>query len=87
MVAKEKVMLDIQTMWSVVLTCIVGAVGWFARELWYSQKDLRKDLADHREKIAQEYVTKVDFKDALTDLRTIMLRVYDKLDGKVDKTN
>lgn len=76
---------NFQTLWSLVLSVVVGAVGWFARELWYGQRDLRKDLADHREKIAQDYITKTDFKDALNQLRDIMLRVDEKLDRKADK--
>lgn len=77
--------MDMQTLWGVLLSCAVGLIGWFARELWYGQAALRKELADHKQKTAEEYVTKIDFKDALTDLRSIMQRIYDKLDDKADK--
>jgi hypothetical protein len=65
--------------------CIMGALGWFARELWDAVKDLKSDLAKLREELPKTYVAKDDFVDFKKELMQVLNRIEDKLDHKQDK--
>lgn len=88
--------MDFQTIFNGVLfffiTTLAAVSGWFGRELWSATKELKTDLAKLREDIPKEYVSKVDFKDDLKDIKTMLEkqaatidRLFDKLDQKVDR--
>lgn len=77
--------MDFQFAFNTVLgICLVGA-GWFARVMWEANKELRQDLANLREKIAETYVTKVDFRDAWREVMDLLRAIDGKLDRKADK--
>jgi hypothetical protein len=63
----------------------LATIGWFARQLWDAVQELKKELSNLREDIAKNYVPKDDFKDAMTELRTMFHIISDKLDKKADK--
>lgn len=67
----------------------LAALGWFARQLWDAIGKLRTDLDAHRVKVAEDYVTRVDFKGAVDAMRQEMRdgfnRLFDRLDQKADK--
>lgn len=77
--------MDLQTLLNVGFGVASSVIAWFARELWYATKEMRADVSKLREEIAKDYVTKIDFKEALADVRAILQRIYDKLDDKADK--
>jgi len=60
-------------------------MGWFARQLWDAVSSLKADLSALREEIAKDYVPKNDFKEFAMELRSMLQRISDKLDHKVDK--
>ncbi len=66
-----------------------SALGWFARVLWVSVRDLEKDLARLREDLPKVYMPKSDAHEAINDLahemRENFKRLFDMLDKKVDK--
>lgn len=60
--------------------------------MWTSIRELRKDLDDLRVHIAEDYVPKADFKDAMSgfykavaEVKELIQRLFDKLEGKADK--
>lgn len=63
----------------------LSVVGWFARMLWEADKELRRDLASLREKLPEEYVSKNDYKEDIREIKSLLERMYDKLDAKADK--
>lgn len=75
--------------WQLIINIAAGAalsvIGWFARVLWDADRELRKDLASLREKLPETYVSKVDYRDDIRELKSMMERILDKLDSKVDK--
>ena len=60
-------------------------MGWFARELYGAVKELRVDLSRLREEIAKDYVSKDDFRDAIREVKELLVAIDHKLDRKQDK--
>ena len=48
---------DFQTLLNIILTIGLPAVGWYARIVYEDVKTVRDDLADHKVKVAETYVT------------------------------
>ena len=63
-----------------------AVTGWFARELWTAVKELRGDLARLSVELPKTYVTRDDYRSDLKEIRDLLGRIFDKLDGKVDRS-
>lgn len=79
-----------------VLLAGIAVLGWFARELWGAVKDLRLDMINLKDYVAQNYTRKDDFKDFREDSKqdfkdfrveilTVLQRIESRLDTKQDK--
>ena len=77
--------MDYQTLINWAITLGVGVIGWFAKALWAAAGDLRTDLAKLREELPKTYITKDDFKDAVQELKSLLVAIDTKLDRKVDR--
>ena len=77
--------MDTQQLLNVVLSVAMAVVGWFARELWTAVKELKTDLSKMREDLPKVYLAKDDYKSDLKDIRDMLGKIFDKLDGKQDK--
>lgn len=66
------------------VSCAV--TGWFARELWSAVKELRSDLARLSVELPKTYVTRDDYRSDLKEIKDMLARIFDKLDGKVDRS-
>jgi uncharacterized coiled-coil DUF342 family protein len=62
-----------------------GVLGWFARELWSAVKELKADLAKLREELPRTYVVRDDYKDDIREIKEMLTKLFDKIDGKADK--
>jgi len=82
--------------WQNIINMAGGAalavVGWFARQLWDSVKELKTDIASLRLHMSESYVKKSEVEtlrgemDKRFDrLEQMIARLYDKIDGKADK--
>ena len=60
-------------------------VGWFARELWAAVKELKSDLSKLREDLPKTYISREDYRSDLTEIKTMLRRIEDKLEKKEDK--
>lgn len=78
-------MMEPQTLINYILGIASAAIGWFARELWTAVKDLKSDLAKLREELPKTYVTRDDFREDMRELKDMLGKIFDKLDGKADK--
>ena len=63
----------------------MSILGWLARELWTAVKDLRMDMVNLKDYIAQNYTRKDDFKEFRSELLQVLQRIEGKLDTKQDK--
>ena len=78
--------MDTQAIINFVLLFGMGVGGWFAREVWGAVKELREDLHDIESNLPKEYVLKVDMDKRMKHIEDMFQRIYDKLDGKADKS-
>jgi hypothetical protein len=70
----------------------LGVMGWFARQLWDSVKELKNDISSIRLHMSENYVKKSEVDSFRADMdkrfdRIEMLldKLYERLDNKVDK--
>jgi cell division protein FtsB len=66
-----------------------SALGWLARILFVSIRELEKDIAKLREELPRTYLPKTEAREAIADLthemRQSFERLFKLLDGKADK--
>jgi hypothetical protein len=62
-----------------------SVLGWFARELWAAVKELKADLAKLREELPRNYVVRDDYKDDIREIKEMLTKLFDRLNGKADK--
>ena len=60
-------------------------LGWFARELWSAVKELKADLAKLREDLPVTYIARSDYREDIRDIKSMLGKIFEKLDNKVDK--
>ena len=77
--------MDIQHIIDLVFSAAFAAIGWFAREMWSAVKELKSDLAKLREELPKTYVVKDDYREDMRDIKDMLNKIFDKLDGKQDK--
>jgi len=70
----------------------LAVMGWFARQLWDSVKELREDIAAIRLHVSENYVKKSEVEGFRADMdkrfdriELLLDKLYEKLDSKVDK--
>lgn len=82
--------------WQIIINIGAGGLltigGWFARQLWDSVKELRKEMSDMRLHVSDQYVKKSEVEGFRADMdkrfdRIEMLldKLYERIDGKADK--
>lgn len=77
--------MDIQQLLNVGLSVAMAVIGWFARELWSAVKELKADLSKLREDLPKTYVGRDDYRQDMTEIKTMLGKIFDKLDLKQDK--
>jgi hypothetical protein len=77
--------MEFQQLLNIVLGTAMGVVGWFARELWAAVKELKADLSKLREDLPKTYISREDYRSDLTEIKTMLRRIEDKLEKKEDK--
>jgi hypothetical protein len=59
--------------------------GWFARQLWDAMAELRRDMHSLEIDLPKNYVRKDEFANAVTRIETMLEKIFDRLNEKVDK--
>ena len=77
--------MDIQHIIDLIFGSAFAAFGWFAREMWSAVKELKSDLSKLREELPKTYVVKDDYREDMRDIKDMLNKIFDKLDGKQDK--
>jgi hypothetical protein len=82
--------------WQIIINIGAGGLltigGWFARQLWDSVKELRKEMSDMRLHVSDHYVKKsevegfrLDMDKRFDRIEMLLDRLFEKMDGKADK--
>ena len=73
--------MDWQPLINIGATAVLGVIGWFVKGIRDDMRDTADMLNAFRIEVAKDYVTHVD----LTDIKSALQRIEDKLDRKQDK--
>jgi hypothetical protein len=77
--------MDLQDLLNLAFGASASVLGWFARELWSAVKELKADLAKLREELPRTYVVRDDYKDDIREIKEMLTKLFDRIDGKADK--
>ena len=75
-----------QNLINFAFTVIGSLFGWVLKTIWDAVGELRSDLKEIERDLPENYVRRDDFKSYMDRIESICIRIYDKLDNKVDKT-
>ena len=75
-----------QNLINFAFTVIGSLFGWILKTIWDAVGELRSDLKEIERDLPENYVRRDDFKSYMDRIESICIRIYDKLDNKVDKT-
>mgnify|MGYP001371941265 CR=1 FL=1 len=73
--------MDTQTLFNVAVTLAGFLGGWILNNIWSSIRTLDKDVRQ----MPHVYVTKEDYKQDIGEIKSMLGRIFDKLDAKADK--
>ena len=73
--------MDFQLLFNISTTIIGTIAGWLFKVLWDAIHDLKEDVKE----IERGYVMKDDYRIDIADIKGMLARIFDRLDGKADK--
>lgn len=76
---------DAQTLINLSLGIILAGIGWWGRVVWDSLQKLKDDVHEIEIDLPKSYVSKDEFHDTMSRIEGIVQKIFDKLDGKMDK--
>jgi hypothetical protein len=77
--------MDSQTLINGLFGILCAVAGWFFRVMWEAQQELQKDLGELEKNLPHTYALKVDYQKDIADIKIMLGKIFDKLDGKADK--
>jgi hypothetical protein len=84
--------MDWQTFINFALGGVLAALGWFAREIWDSLKELRNNTHEIEKELRELYVRRDDLKEVRVEMsarfdkiESLIGSLYDRLNDKADK--
>jgi len=70
---------------NIIIGVVLSVLGWFARQLWDAVQTLKNDMKDLEVDLPTNYVRKNEFEARFDKIESMLERIFDRLDGKVDK--
>jgi hypothetical protein len=77
--------MDWQVIFNVVGAAILSVIGWFARVLWDSVQELRKDIKQIEIHLPSNYVQKNELSVRFDRIEQLLDRLYEKIEQKADR--
>lgn len=74
-----------QSIINLIMGTALAVIGWFARQLWDAVQTLKEDMKDLEVELPTHYVSKNEFESKFDRIESMLERIFDKLDAKVDK--
>jgi len=59
--------------------------GWVLKVVWDSLRSLQEDIKEIEKELHTEYVSKVDYRADILEVKDILKQIFNKLDNKADK--
>lgn len=77
--------MDHQTIINIVLGVLIAVAGWFSRQVWDAVKELREDIHQIEVDLPSHYIRRDEFHDGIREIKDMLGKIFEKLDGKADK--
>jgi hypothetical protein len=77
--------MDWQVIFNVIGAAILSVIGWFARVLWDSVQELRKDIKQIEIHLPSNYVQKNELSIRFDRIEQLLDRLYEKMEQKADR--
>lgn len=77
--------LDLQTLFNTLLGGLLILMGVIIKTIWDAVQNLKSDLTQIEVALPKTYVAKDEFRLAVQEIKDMLGKIFDKLDGKVDK--
>jgi len=77
--------LSAQDLINIAAGAVLAAIGWFARQLYESVNELRRNVHQIEVDLPMNYVRREDYSETMKRIEAIVERIFDKLDEKADK--
>ncbi len=74
-----------QSLLNYIFGGVIALLGWFGRTLWDAVQKLKDDLKDIEVDLPSTYVKKTELDNRLQKIETMLDKIFDKLESKVDK--
>ena len=74
-----------QSLLNYVFGGVIALLGWFGRTLWDAVQKLKDDLKDIEVDLPSTYVKKTELDSRLQKIETMLDKIFDRLESKVDK--
>lgn len=73
--------MDTQALFNIAVTLAGFLGGWILNNIWQSIRVLDKDVRQ----MPHVYVAKEDYKADISEIKSMLARIFDKLEAKADK--
>ncbi len=77
--------MDWQAIFNIVGGAALSVMGWFARVLWDSVQELRKDIKQIEIQLPSHYVKKDELSVRFDRIELLLDKLYEKLEQKADR--
>jgi hypothetical protein len=77
--------MDVQNTINLIGGAVISVLGWFARELWSEVKSLKEEIMEMEREVLANHVRRDDYRQDMKEIKDMLGKIFDKLDGKVDK--
>lgn len=74
-----------QSVFNWLIGGVGAAFGWILKVIWDAVTELRQDMKDLNKEVHEDFVRKEDYRVDIAEIKQMLARIFDKLDGKVDK--
>jgi len=77
--------METQQLFNIIVSVIGAMAAWILKVLWDTINEVKKDVHDFKQDSHHDFVRRDDFADAIKRIETMVNKIFDKLDSKVDK--
>jgi len=74
-----------QDLFNYIVGAVLALLGWLGRTLWDAVNSLKNDIKDIEVDLPTNYVKKTELDNRLDKIETILDKIFDRLEAKVDK--
>lgn len=74
-----------QDLFNYIAGTLLAILGWVGKTLWDAVQNLKEDIKDIEVDLPSTYVKKTELDNRLSKIETMLDKIFDKLESKVDK--